>query len=175
MNKIIARPIAWNKLRYKQIYNHELSSELLFEEFEEWKAAETEVDKLDALVDMYFVSIGVLWKMNYPTEQYLQDYSHVTYNKTIIDVLVSFMSYLTMSTRASAITHLIYNLLFEMQNMGLTKKQVRQAILIVCDSNDSKIVEKTPSYVKANIVKGASFISPEPRLQLLLQEVFNGK
>ena len=176
MDEIIKRPIDWNTLRYKQEYHHELASDLLFEEFQEWDEAETDVDKLDALVDLYFVAIGVLWKLGLEVEDYLadQETSLVTSGQKAIEQYLSrFMESTDSRIQSANVAQLVFTSLATMETMGLNEAQIRQAILVVCDSNDSKPAKKTKSYVKANIDKGDAFISPEPRLQLILDEVHN--
>ena len=44
-----------------------------------------------------------------------------------------------------------------------------EALNIVCDANDLKPAKKTASGIKAPLDKGAAFVSPEPRLQALLE------
>ena len=112
------RIIDWNKERYEQEFDKDLTHSLLTEEVQELLDSTTTVDTLDALVDIIYVSIGAIWKL------------------------------------------------------GLSAQQINEAILVVCDSNDSKTVVKTPSHIKTNINKGASFIPPEPRLAAILQAAF---
>lgn len=63
MKEIIARVIAWNGKRYPQVYNHTLTVDLLYEELNELDSALSKVDKLDALIDIIYVSIGAIWKL----------------------------------------------------------------------------------------------------------------
>ncbi len=116
MIPIIEDIIDWNSDRYEQEYNHDLTCNLLSEEIFEHQIAITDVDRLDALVDTIYVSIGAMWKM------------------------------------------------------GLTSDQIRRSIEVVCMSNNSKQIQKTPSNVKANLNKGSGFIAPEPYLQEILNE-----
>jgi len=176
MDEIIDRPIAWNQARYEQEYHHELASDLLFEEFQEWEYASTPVDKLDALVDLYFVAIGVLWKLGLDVELYLTEQETglvVAGKKSFEQYLAKFMESTDSRIQSANVAQLIFTSLATMESMGLNEYQIRQAILVVCDSNDSKVVVKTQSYTKANLDKGKAFISPEPRLQLILNEVNN--
>lgn len=120
--KVIRRIVNWNAVRYNQEYDHELTTDLIEEEYIELikaKDPHNDVDKLDALVDLVFVSIGAIWKL------------------------------------------------------GLNEQQIKKALLIVCDSNDSKSISplKTASHLKANIDKGKHFVPPEKRLQELLNEL----
>mgnify|MGYP000241536307 CR=1 FL=1 len=72
--------------------------------------------------------------------------------------------------KADALIDIIYVAIGAMWKMGLTTKQIADAIHVVCDSNDSKTATKTASHIKANIDKGAGFIAPEPRLQEILDD-----
>lgn len=116
MNNCIPRITYWNSQRYKQVFDHKLTFRLLDEEVDELYRASTDIDKLDALVDIVYVAIGAMWKL------------------------------------------------------GLSPEQITQAIHVVCDSNDSKEVERVEAFVKANMNKGPNFVPPEPRLQEILNE-----
>jgi hypothetical protein len=48
-----------------------------------------------------------------------------------------------------------------------------EALNIVCDANDLKPVKKTEAHIKACIDKGPDFVSPEAKLQALLEK-YNG-
>lgn len=112
----IPRIVKWNSLRYDQVFDHNLATKIMAEEFVEFIKANEEVDILDALVDMIYIAIGAMWKM------------------------------------------------------GLDEWQIAAAIEAVCDSNDSKEVNRVAPNVKANIVKGANYFRPEERLQEILDE-----
>lgn len=176
MDPIIARPIAWNEARYSQEFNHELASDLLYEEYEEYSYAETDVDKLDALCDIYFVAVGVLWKLEVPNiEQFLQDVNYKVSTVLAVDLeeyIARFMSTTSDVLKPVYIAHILALASALMKKEFKFKEEhIHKAILIVCDANDTKEIKKTPSYIKANTVKGTNFVAPEPRLQLLLQEV----
>ena len=63
MKTIIDRIIKWNQARYKQEFNKKLTEDLLIEEVSELIDSELEVEELDALIDIIYVSIGAMWKM----------------------------------------------------------------------------------------------------------------
>ena len=63
MRDFIGRIIHWNHQRYNQDFDHSLTFKLLDEELAEFNDAETDVDKLDALVDIVYVAIGAMWKL----------------------------------------------------------------------------------------------------------------
>ena len=62
----VSRIVYWNKQRYNQEYNSALTYSLLVEEVQELFMAnvlDNDVDKVDALVDIIYVSVGALWKL----------------------------------------------------------------------------------------------------------------
>lgn len=65
----IGRICKWNEVKYKQEFNADLTQSLLREEVKELFEAPKEVDALDALVDIIYVSIGAIWKMGLSSEQ----------------------------------------------------------------------------------------------------------
>jgi len=182
MHRVLQRVGAWNAARYKQEHSLPLTVSLLREEQRELLEAKTPVDRLDALCDLTFVSIGALWKLNVQTEdlntaqvqavQVVQNQLDCNeiypamYNSTYIDVIEFDHDY----PMAMALQLIITSCLAEMTSLGLDQDQCIEALLIVCDANDSKTIAKTASDVKANIDKGPYFKAPEPRLTKLLEE-----
>lgn len=69
MKGFITRIINWNKARYSQEYNQDLQIKLLTEEVNELVLSITDVDRLDALVDIVYIAIGAMWKMGLTNEQ----------------------------------------------------------------------------------------------------------
>jgi len=67
-----------------------------------------------------------------------------------------------------ALVDTVYIAIGGMWKMGLDADQIRAAIHVVCDANDSKTQIKTASHIKANIDKGPDFTAPEPQLQEIL-------
>ena len=63
INAFIARITSWNRQRYAQEYNQDLTVDLLYEEIGELNEATTDVDRLDALVDVTYIAIGAMWKL----------------------------------------------------------------------------------------------------------------
>jgi len=182
MNRVLQRVGAWNAARYEQEHSLPLTVSLLREEQTEWLEAKTPVDKLDALCDLVYVSIGALWKLNVHTTDMDSAQGQATkvvqtqincggeifpamYNSAYIDMLEYDHNY----PMAMSLQLIITSSLTEMAGMGLRPEQCVEAMLIVCDANDSKTATKTAKGTKANIDKGAGFIAPEPRLQALLE------
>lgn len=184
MHNVYPRVISWNEKRYPQEYSHQLTLALLREEYREWLEALSEVDKLDALCDLLYVSLGAIWKFNGTQEQNEEGESraHSLAHQLVeltnepnqayfvgyqIDVLEFEKDYPVLVG-----LHLIIKFsLLQMLAMGLSYDQCIEAMLVVCDSNDSKSIKKTDPNVKANAGdKGAFFVAPEPRLQQILDK-----
>jgi hypothetical protein len=182
MYRVLQRVGAWNAARYEQEHSLPLTVSLLREEQQEFLTAKTPVDKLDALCDLVYVAIGALWKLNVQSTdlnsvqaQAVQVVANqvehnelwpAMYNSTYIDVLEFDHDY----PMAMSLQLIITSSLTQMTGMGLDPEQCTQAMLIVCDANDSKSIKKTNADVKANVDKGPYFVAPEPRLQALLEE-----
>ena len=59
----------WNSVRYNQEFDLNLTTRILAEELGELAAAKTDVDQVDALLDLMYISFGALWKMGLTSEQ----------------------------------------------------------------------------------------------------------
>lgn len=160
LNTVFNRVAQWNSLRYPRIYNHSLTLDLLREEHQEFLDATKPVDKLDALCDIVYVACGALWKLKQDRlclTSLAKPNNWINGIETDSDIIL--------------IKGLILSTVGQMFDMGLNDEQCKSALMIVCDSNDSKSVRMTAPGIKANINKGDSFIAPEPRLQELLEMV----
>jgi len=176
------RVAAWNAARYPQEHNDALSLSLLNEEFTEYTEAKRAVDKLDALCDMTFVALGMLWKLDPQEHEQAEAIEEAIKNvETIANneffepayfIPSVLAKYAASTLRGVDVAHYVLLLCYlQMTHMGLAEAEIEEAILIVCDSNDSKVIKETAPDVKANIDKGADFTPPEPRLQILLDKV----
>lgn len=188
LQTVFNRVADWNSKRYEQEYNHQLAISLLREEYNEWRTDKELVKKLDGLCDVVFVALGIAWKTKLSWED-LSEHLSMSMDEflgatdsinvqpaymlsTLIDVYEVEVEY----TTAAAMADMVLLTLAQATYMGLTPDQFIEALLVVCDSNDSKSIKKVASNIKANAGdKGAYFIPPEPRLQAILNkaEVFN--
>lgn len=181
---VYLRVVAWNAARYEREYDHDLSVSLIQEELCEFFDAQTLVDSVDALCDTIYVALGILWKLNLPSEV-VTDSANVASEQvtkmlntdTLAPAMFAYGALLQyrydseypVAIAANTIICLCVN---QLRMMGLSMADVETALLIVCDSNDSKSVKKTASNVKANDGdKGTGFVPPEPRLQALLSNL----
>lgn len=111
--------------------------------------------------------------INWNSNRYEQEYNH----HLTCNLLLEEVNELTVARnpvdKIDALVDIIYVATGALWKLGLNEEQIYRAIEIVCDSNDSKKVEKVDSSIKANIDKGDSYVSPTERLTLLWKEVSN--
>lgn len=177
------RAARWNARRYDRVLNVALLKGLLLEEIRELLEATEEVDKLDALADIAFVSYGGVWKAGATDDTIRELQSNA---ETATDAMLELSSEAGLAfSPVSAMLSLVYAMdeasatktclalvdmcgLLAAVELKLSSAQFEAAMLVVCDSNDSKVIKKTDPSVKANIDKGQFFVAPEPRLQEIL-------
>lgn len=182
LGTILERVAKWNEARYHRKYSHELSISLLEEELTEYFEAKTSVDQLDALCDLVFVSMGILWKTNINIKQL--DSESARSNSQALALLTGHdfepihlvaailirYKYTNGNYAVSlAVQTIITFCLTQMHYIGLSTEESLEALLVVCDCNDSKVVEKAEPHIKANGKdKGKDFVAPEYALSIIL-------
>jgi predicted HAD superfamily Cof-like phosphohydrolase len=65
----ITRIADWNGERYPQAFDKQLTTTILAEELGELASAKSEVEVLDALVDLTYIAVGGMWKLGLSSEQ----------------------------------------------------------------------------------------------------------
>lgn len=185
MIDFMKRVAVWNSKRYEQEFDKQLFIELIREEHKEWRDADSEVKKLDALCDTVYVAFGGSWKANLglgELDQAMVHASNVLLN--LIDCTELYPAYFISTYMdvfedseeyplATTIALVVSSCMAEMSAMGLSRAQALKCLNIVADSNDSKTIDKVAANVKANKNKGPYFVAPEPRLQAVLNERLN--
>ena len=182
LGTIFERVAKWNEARYPRIYNHELSISLLQEELTEYFEAKSSVDQLDALCDLVFVSMGILWKTNVSMK--MLDLDSARSNSQALALLTGHdfepihlvaailirHKYIPDNYSVSlAVQTVVTFCMTQMALIGLDTTESLDALLVVCECNDSKSVEKVESHIKANGKdKGKNFVSPEYALSIIL-------
>lgn len=176
----------WNSKRYDRKYDHKLSVALLEEELQEYFDANTLVDQLDAMCDVVYVAMGILWKIDVDNETL--EYNAMESHSHMADLLKTntfepvYFAYAVLQQYkydndypvALAAQMMITLCMTQMNAMGLSTLDSLEALLVVCDSNDSKSIKKTAAHLKANDGdKGVYFVPPEPRLKAILAKVEN--
>ena len=178
MIKICNRVAGWNAARYPRVYNHDLAIALLNEEYTELKDAVEDVDMLDALCDLVYVALGILWKCNIPNEHFEHDEKEAV---KFVQGLVSphiqpgffigaVIDACELDNEMPVALAMHSIVLLARAQMSLPPKAQLEALHIVCDANDLKTASMADSSVKANIDKGPNFVKPEARLQALLEK-----
>lgn len=176
------RVAKWNSARYNRELNVMLQHKLAHEEYTETVNAPNDVERLDGHIDQIYVAMGGLWKMNIDhanTQYVLETSEHMCNIMTadlsyyeIMDVIATHVEAITCTTgpRLALLFANICNFNYlALECLGYTREEANKAAEIVCDSNDSKSVKKVATDVKANDGdKGAFFIDPTPRLQVLV-------
>ena len=179
---VLDRVSAWNALRYDRQLHVPLAISMLTEEYEEWLSADTDVDRLDALCDIVFVALGVIWKCNVDLQTLMREHfiavetldvfidsssiQPVFFIRAQIDIMATDLDY----PLIRSVAFIVLSAIAQMMHMGLTTDQVNEALLIVCDANDTKTVTKLGAADKGfGDGKGAYFAPPEPRLKKLLE------
>lgn len=177
LGQVFERVANWNSKRYDRKYDHNLNVNLLKEELQEYFDANTLVDQLDALCDMVYVSMGILWKIDVDNEtlDFNAEESHAQVAKLLTTNTLEPI-YLAAAVLAQydndddyptalAAQMMITLCMTQMSAMGLEPVESLEALFVVCDSNDSKSIKKTATHLKANDGdKGVYFVAPEPKL-----------
>lgn len=179
MQTIFERVAHWNAQRYEQEYNNQLTFDLLLEEYEEWMEAVEEVDRVDAICDMLYVAVGGLWKAGISSAEAARGVKNLTDTteglEDFTDIVAMLYRLKHNPNKGRQIFYLflvIVESLRQLHRMDFTARDMLDALLIVCDANDTKKVVKTSSDVKANANdKGEGFQPPEERLLKLLEEI----
>lgn len=186
--ELYGRVATWNAARYEREFNLKLLVSLLTEEFNETQQATKRVEKLDGHCDQIYVALGGLWKLNLTDELLEQAFGEA-------GVVVNGASASRLLTKEHLMTGIQANINslsdYNLPQSTMLKATILaticllnvyaierdfdvsayDAMIIVCDANDSKVPQKVASDVKANIDKGSSFVPPEARLQALLDGV----
>lgn len=181
MPNIVQKCIAWNAARYDQVYDRELACKLLTEETLELFATHDPIERLDAIGDIIFVAIGVFWKLGLTTEQ-IEDLFGVE------DEILKTIDMEKIYVNCDQVQSYLFDILPEgidgaypgialatycsflvalgaLSGMGM-QVCFYDVCMAICDSNDTKEVKgKTDPTIKANVVKGDSFVPPTQRLE----------
>lgn len=175
---ITKRAIDWNKARYKQEFDYDLAVKLLLEETEELYKANSIIEKLDAIGDITFVAIGVLWKLGFSDQQIYDIFYSANMTKMTLEdahhwmmnVQILSMDIIDHEVKAAwpGVVLTLYSVfntcIGAIHGLGL-QNIYYDVVHAICDSNDTKIITpNTPAHIKANINKGSNFIPPEAKL-----------
>lgn len=184
---IAIKCVDWNAARYDQVFNYELAVKLLLEELEELHTAKTLVDKLDAIGDVTFVAIGVLWKLGFTKEELHSFFYDYDIRVMLPMEAFDYMSYLLQHTTIklsskpegneygsfSAVCFALHAVFIDcLLELHALKMQgaFYDIVDAICNSNNTKEVKcKTDPAIKANIVKGDAYVHPSQDLLEIAQ------
>lgn len=164
--RIVKSICNWNALRYKRVYDNELTLKLLNEEIEETDKALQDQNLLeicDGLGDIFYVAVGALWKMGFDPEQIVHMFDEVQ----LIIPAPALMTWLSISPQPLVLVHLCVSI-FTLLEEYTTQTQAERIIWAICKSNDTKKVEKVAVNVKANLDKGKNYIPPTEEIKSIL-------
>lgn len=181
---ITERIIEWNSARYDQIFNFELSRDLLLEEISELFEAKTSIRKVDAVGDIIFVSIGILWKLGFSSEHIyailydtdwtkLSDFDAFKWLCTIHALGADVIQAEEVGAWPMfefAVYAMLVVALGQLRGLGL-QEGFYDFVHAICDSNDTKEVVRTNPALKANIKKGDNYISPTEDLAKIINYI----
>ena len=169
MSNFNQRVADWNEARFDREYSNEQTVRLLREEWQEYLDAETDVDQLDALCDVIYVCEGAKWKLHYEGDFVGRAISNNVDSAVFLAADGIELLAEAVVPPAECLEYIVVVIYTEMLKMLKSHAACISALIVVCDSNDSKVVKKIATEAKAG--KGDSFIAPEPRLRELLESV----
>jgi len=175
-DSIIESICNWNAARYEQEYNAELTEKLLLEELNELKFSvekDTIIGTLDALGDIFYVTVGALWKQGYTPRGI----------ETLLDHLEGSF-YDGMPPSVAVLWHVSANKEYTLGFIALavisklefllgSSEEAFNVIRAICISNDTKEIQRVDSSVKANIDKGEHYTPPTKMLEEIIRRSFD--
>lgn len=180
--------INWNKARYEQVFNFELSRNLLLEEISELFEAKTTVEKVDAVGDIIFVSIGILWKLGFSNEHlyaifYDANWAELSAEDAFrwlctIHALGAEVIQDNLEGQWPMFEFAVYAMLIialgQLRGLGL-QNGFYDIVHAICNSNNTKEIVKTDPAIKANINKGSNYIPPTKELRKIINYIYTHK
>lgn len=184
----VQRVMNWNAARYEQVFNYDLALALLKEETEELFGSDLHQDIMDAVGDITFVSIGIMWKLGFNSDTvskalvHLQKLEYHEVGAYTIDTHLALVAQLqnldevqleqVFSILHYVVTTLAFVCIPALNDLGL-KNHFFELLNIICDSNDTKSLpsEKVDASIKANTSKGKNFVPPTRDLITLYNKV----
>lgn len=175
MQEIYEKVATWNAMRYEQKYDNQVQHTLLAEEYAEWIQATDQVNDAKELLDLVYLALGGLWKLNRNDEneqveaqdfvQYLLKQSIIPPG-TFIGALLDANS-ITEQNQVLLMHCIIGCALAQLMIVGFTQDALYKALNILCKSNATKTVER--DVLKPT--KGEYFRPAEPELRKLMEDI----
>ena len=202
MQTIFERVSNWNAARYEQEFNMDLAVKLLNEEYgREWlphyeeaaqraPSALQDAKLLDDLADICFVAFGIIWKIGGTWQDIIDAQERVLGQQVkametwpqvrpgffIGSLIDSFKHDNELGVIDNMVQIINCCTAEAMYSLCVTPELFEQAMLAVCDSNDSKSIKRVASDVKANAGdKGPYYFSPVQALVGIMKEAKYGQ
>jgi len=108
--------------------------------------------------------------INWNRERYDQEYTHTLQTALLKDTVSKFTYADSRVERVKELSDIIYLAIGALWKLGLGESQIRNSIMAICNSNDTKTITKTLPSVKANIDKGVNYMPPESDIAKIINE-----
>jgi hypothetical protein len=184
MKNIVEKCIEWNAARYEREYSHILAVKLLLEETNELFNARILSEQLDAIGDITFVAIGVMWKAGIPSEIITKMFYDFDLSKLTIEECYDLCcsihnTYINNTDPKADINDALQGVDFACSSTFITaigtlrglgmQNCFYEIVHAICDSNDTKEIKgKVSANIKANINKGSNYIPPTETLNKII-------
>jgi len=161
----------WNAARYPQEPSPALSMSLLFEEFKELETAYSNEDRvaiLDGLGDLFFVTVGILWKSGLSASEITSRLDTIEEMMPMLPPISVALHWYQEDSCQEVLFFLVLSITKQLEWLLGSEQLAMDVYRAICISNNSKKVEKTAKTVKANLDKGLHYKSPTEMLKKIL-------
>jgi len=179
--KFIQAAADWNKIRYEQKFDLNLTLALIEEEVSEFKVAKDLVEQVDALCDICFIAAGALWKLGYPFEEKtftsffnLYQQMDVHFTDTLLNVKSTMLNFPGAYIYVCSL-HQVLATTFDSLSYKLgSQDSAIKALFIIAESNNTKTAKVIPIDAKySKDGKGDSYVAPTAALTQLVGNIAN--
>jgi len=172
---IVEQICIWNGRRYKQEFNEELTLNLIHEEVGEIIEAQQQenfLKVLDGFADVFYVSIGAMWKLGLSPSEITKHLDHLQKSEEIWPLPAHLIDLTLGNVTRDTLGKIALSCTLELTDILRSEDYAIDVIRAICNSNDTKRVEKVASDIKANKDKGSSYIPPDEDLAVIVYKAF---
>lgn len=164
----------WNAARYTQEMSVPLTVALLTEEMDETvEAADTHdlVAICDGYADIFYVAIGGLWKHGLSYQTITARIDELGGKTGALPMIYESIDNYEASELPEELMLIALKAIEGLEKITKSSEAAFSIVRAVCNSNDTKVVKKTASDVKANISKGEAYVSPNKAIKSILNSL----
>ena len=164
----------WNAARYDQEVSVALTVALLTEEMDETvDAADTNnlLEICDGYADVFYVAIGGMWKHGLSHTEITKLIDEMAEKVGALPMVYASIEEYEETKNVSELALIALKAVEGLENITKSSDAAFKIIRAVCDSNDTKVVKKTASDVKANLSKGEAYVSPDNAIRAVLDSL----